>query len=62
MIYQTSTLGRWPYRIVRLACNPRTCRSQYRKDTLIARFRDDAKVPGIRHKIARWSMACVMVP
>jgi hypothetical protein len=36
MISPTPTLAEWPYRMVRLACDLCPCRSQYRKETLIA--------------------------
>ena len=52
MTYDTPTLAQWPYPMVRLACDHCPREGQYRKDTLLARFGDDLKMPDVRHLIA----------
>jgi hypothetical protein len=53
MISRTPTLAQWPYGMVRLACDHCPRRGQYRKETLLARFGGDVKMPDLRHLIAK---------
>jgi hypothetical protein len=48
----TPTLAEWPYGMVRLACDLCPRRGQYRKETLIALFGGNVKMPDLRHNIA----------
>jgi hypothetical protein len=52
MISRTPTLAEWPYRMVRLACDLCPRRGQYRKETLVALYGGDMKMPDLRRKIA----------
>jgi hypothetical protein len=50
--YKTPSLAEWPLQMVRLACDLCPRRGQYRKDTLIALYGGDVKMPDLRRKIA----------
>ena len=52
MTSRTPSLAEWPYRIVRLACDLCPRSGQYRKETLVALYGGDVKMPDLRHKIA----------
>jgi len=51
MTYDTPNLAQWPYPMV-LACDHCPRKGQYRKQTLLARFGGDVKMPDVRHLIA----------